>query len=209
MIELSCQRCGEKAGVQSFLAAAQQPCGRCGQLLMGPLSRGRRTARPAAAPGPPPGEHGTGSPAGVGLGILAGAVAGFAVVVAVGHAGPALPWAVRNAVLGALTGVLLTPVLAVSSFLSMIVLPFSLEGILGDSAWNRLATALNHRTLRPLLMPFLVFVVLPMAACGYGGSRMKPTGPSLLFTAGLGAVLLGATLGGICGSLAGKARRAG
>jgi hypothetical protein len=116
---------------------------------------------------------------------------------------------VRNAVLGALTGVLLTPVLAVSSFLSMLVLPFSLEGILGDSAWNRLATALNHRTLRPLLMPFLVFVVLPMAACGYGGSRMKPNGPSLLFTAGLGAVLLGATLGGICGSLAARARRAG
>ena len=51
MIELTCKSCKEKVGVESFLAAAQQPCRRCGQLLMGPLSRGGRTVRPAAFDG--------------------------------------------------------------------------------------------------------------------------------------------------------------
>src|SRR5581483_6261680 len=114
MIEVTCQTCGTKAGVQSLLAAAQQPCGRCGQLLMGALERGSRTVRPPefaedAAPPAWPDAPGRDNPAALWVGIFLGAVAGVALVVAVHKLGPVLPLHVRGAVLGALTGVILTP----------------------------------------------------------------------------------------------------
>lgn len=209
MIELTCQGCGETVQVRSLLTAAGRTCGRCGQPLLGPLDRGPRGPRPAGFDDPlPPGESGGVSVAGLWLGVIAGVVLGLAAVAAVAYPGASLPWPTRNAVLGALAGALLAPVLAVSSLLSMLILPFSLEGVLGDSVWSRLAKALHHRTARPLFLPLLLFVALPMALCGYGASRMKPTDPSLLVPAALGASLLGAILGGICGSLAGRMRRA-
>jgi hypothetical protein len=212
VIEVTCQTCGEKVRVQSFLTAAERPCGRCGRLLMGPLSQGTRTARPADFAEPPPAarrfDQGSGSTTGLWLGALTGTLAGVGAVVTVGLLGPVLPPALRGCVLGALTGVLLAPVLAVGSFLSMLILPFSLEGLLGDSAWSRLARALHERRLRPLVMPLFVFVVLPMALCALGGARLKGN-TTLMVSAGLGAVILGATVGGVCGAVgARKARRA-
>ena len=206
MIELSCQSCGEKAGVQSFLAAAQQPCGRCGQLLMGQLSRGGQTIRSVGGAAPPPSETRTDSPATVWLGIFLGAAAGVALVVGITHAGPALSGPVRSAVLGALMGVLLAPVLAISGFISMFVLPFSIEGLLGGSMWERVAKGLRHGEVGPLFLPLLIYVVLPMAVCAYGATKVKPTSGTAV-AAGMGAALLGAIIGGICGSLAGKARQ--
>src|SRR5262249_46130908 len=176
--------CGEKAEVQSFLGAARQPCGRCGQLLMGPL------------------EHRSSNSAKLWLGVLAGALVGVGLVVTVARLGPAIPSATRGAVLGALSGVLLAPVFAMASFIAMLVLPFSLDGILGNSLWTRLARALHERRARYLLLPVLVFLVLPMAACALGGSKMQNPN-ALLVSAGLGAVVLGAVVGGVCGTLAG------
>jgi hypothetical protein len=209
VIEVSCQSCGEKVGVQSFLAAAEQPCGRCGQLLMGALARGTRIARPAGfeeVPSPGPYEHGSGSAAALWLGVLTGILAGVTVVGAIAYLGPAIPLRVRGAVLGALSGVLLTPVLALGSFFIMLVGPFSLGGILGDSLWTRLARANTERRFRPLIIPLLVFLVLPMVLCGMGGSKAHAITTPLLLSAGLGAVLLGAVGGGLCGGRGGKAQ---
>jgi hypothetical protein len=208
MIELACQNCGTTVGVKSFLAAAQQPCRHCGRLLMGSLGSSPRISRPGdPAPALPAGAGSTGSPLGMWSGILLGMAAGIAGVVAFSRADLGLPWHTRNAVLGALTGVMLTPVFAVSSFLSMMILPFSLEGVLGDSLWDRIARAVNHRVLGPLFLPALVYVVLPMALCAYGGSKMKPNGPSLAAPAGVGAAMLGAVLGEIGGAMTGRPRQ--
>jgi hypothetical protein len=210
MIELACQNCGNTVGVKSFLAAAQQPCRMCGRLLMGSLGSTPRITRPGdPAPAIPAGVEGAGSPFGMWSGILLGAAVGIAGVVAFSRADLALPWHTRNAILGALSGVMLSPVFAVSSFLSMLILPFSLEGVLGDSMWERIAKGVNHRTLGPLFLPTLVYVVFPMAVCAYGASKMRPTGPSLVVTAAIGAAMLGATLGGIAGAMAGPSRRPG
>src|SRR5262245_13409264 len=171
---MTCQTCGEKVGVQSFLAAAQKPCAHCGQLLMGALSRGTRTALPPGfvepLPSSAPLEHGRSSSAGLCLGMVAGALLG---VSAVALLGSALPPAQRGPVLGALTGVLLSPVFAVCSFFSMLILPFSLEGILGDSLWNRLARAHQERRPGLLFFPILIYVGLPMALCAWGSSKMR------------------------------------
>jgi hypothetical protein len=177
---------------------------------MGPLERGNRTVRPAefaAAAARPACDYEAGSSVWIWAGMFVGVCAGLAVVVGVGHLGPVLPWHVRNTVLGAFAGVLLGPVLAVSSFLSMLILPFSLEGILGDGIWSRLARSLNERRLAPLFLPFVMYVVAPMALVAYGASRMKPNAPSMLVPAALGAVVLGVILGGIFGALAGRVRR--
>ena len=201
MIEVSCQTCGEKASVEGFLAAAQQPCGRCGQLLMGPLARGTRVARPqgfAESPSPEAFAHGPGSAASPWLGIFGGALFGAGVVVAIAFLGPQLSLPVRGAVLGALAAVLLAPVLAIGSFLIMLVGPLSLGGIFGDGMWSRLARAHIERRFRPLLMPLLFFVVLPMTLGGMGGSKLKVINTPLLWGAGLGAVGLGAVVGGVC-----------
>jgi hypothetical protein len=138
--------------------------------------------------------------------MLAGMVAGIAVVAAVSQAGRAIPLDVKGAVLGALMGVLLAPVLAISSFVSMLILPFSLEGIFGDSVWTRLATANTERRLGPLFMPFLFLVALPMAVCGFGGSKMRAIDTPMVILAGLGAAMLGLLLGGICGAIFGSRR---
>jgi hypothetical protein len=208
MIEVTCQTCGAKAGVQSFLGAAQQPCGHCGQFLMGPLERGTRIVRPSefgeVAPSLPPlPVDGRGSSARLWLGVFLGALAGVGLVVAVARMGPVIPLTTRGAVLGALTGVLFAPVLVISSFISMLVFPFSLEGILGDSLWNRLAKALHERRPRYLLLPILFFVVLPMTVGALGGSKVQNPA-SLVASASLGAVLLGAIGGGVCGTVGGK-----
>jgi hypothetical protein len=172
---------------------------------MGPLSRGTRPARPPAFSGLPsslPLDHGSASPAAVGLGALLGALAGIGVVIAVGALGPEIPLRVRGAVLGALMGVLLAPIVAVASFLLMLISPFSLGGILGDSTWTGLARALHERRIRSLVLPLFVFVGLPMALCGLGGSKMTAITTGQLVAAGLGAALLGTVVGGVCGACA-------
>ncbi|MFL5245178.1 MAG: hypothetical protein ACJ8FY_24000 [Gemmataceae bacterium] len=203
MIEVTCQTCGEKTSVQSCLAAAQQLCGQCGQLLMGPLARGSRTTRPPAfaesLPGPTEPEYGPSNTAGLWLGVVAGAAVGIGAVAAVANMGAVVPLFLRGVILAALTGVVLAPIFAISSFISMLVLPFSLEGIFGDCMWSRMATALHHRRPGKLFLPILLYVVLPVTLCGFGGSKMKD--PSLLvISAGLGAAMLGAVVGGIIGS---------
>jgi hypothetical protein len=117
--------------------------------------------------------------------------------------------ATRGALLGALMGVLLAPVLAIGSFLAMLILPLSLTAMFGDSMWTRLAAALHERRLRPLIIPVIFFVVLPMAVCGLGGSKTKAIETPMLISAGLGAAVLGAIIGGIAGSLLSKSQNAG
>jgi hypothetical protein len=210
MIEITCQTCGTKAGVQSFLSAAHQVCAKCGQLLMGPLDKGSRVVRPEGfdekLPPPAPLPPGVGTSAGLWVGVSAGIVAGVGLVIAVATLGPALPQAARGALLGALSGTLLAPVFAMFTFLAMLLPWISLDGLLGDSLWTRIARANNERRLRHLFLPILIYVVLPMVLCGLGGSRMKNIN-ALLISAGLGAALLGAILGGICGSFPGRARQ--
>lgn len=196
-MQFNCQTCGETSDVKSLLAASREPCPYCGQLLMGPLERGTRTVLPAAygAPLPECQPPGMSCP---GLGAIVGMIAGIGLVVAVAQAGSAIPVSTRGAILGGLTGALLSPVLAISGFISMLIFPISLEGLLGDSLWNRLAKALNHRTVRPLFLPVLFYVVCPMALCAFGGTRVRNP-DTLTPAAGLGAALLGAAIGCICG----------
>jgi hypothetical protein len=139
--------------------------------------------------------------------MFAGGMLGLGAVAGVRLMGPAIPVHVRGAVLGALMGVLLAPVLALFSFLSTVFLPFSIEGILGDSVWVRVARAINHRSFAPLFLPFIALVGLPMAACGYGGSRFTAIDEALFIPAGIGAMVLGAFLGAMFGSLTGKVRQ--
>jgi hypothetical protein len=200
-MELNCQTCGEKVGVQSFLTAAQQPCTRCGNLLMGALARDRRTARPADFdnPLPQPYEQGRGGGVGVWLGAFAGGLVGVAGVCAVGYFAPAIPLPVRGAILGALSAVLLAPFLAIGSFVMMMIPGFSLIGMIGDSAWKRIARAINERQFRHLTVPVGLFVVLPMALGGWSGSKLAATQNPALLGAALGAMFLGACVGGVLG----------
>ena len=115
----------------------------------------------------------------------------------------------RGAVLGTLTGVLLAPVIAMVSFLEMLIWPFGLLGMLGDSTWTRLAKGIHERRFRPLLLPLLVFVVLPMTLCGLGGSRLQTIGTPTLVSAALGAIALGMVLGGICASRLARLQQGG
>lgn len=208
MIEISCQSCGEKNGVNSFLAAAQQPCRRCGRLLMGPVGSGGNSSwvpsrTDEAAPAWQ--EPSAGSSGGMWVGVVMGVVAGVGIVAAVAHFGPLMPLQLRGATLGALSGVLLAPILIVSSFVSMLVLPFSIEGLIGGSVWERIARANNEKNFGPLVWPFLYLLVLPMGLCAFGGSRMAEPN-ALVAVAGLGAVMLGAMIGGACGVVIGKPR---
>jgi hypothetical protein len=209
MYEMTCQSCRAKVQVQSFLTAAQEPCKQCGQLLMGPLAAGGRTVRPAGFDDPvagPAWDRGTGGSNATWVGLTVGVLAGVAAVAAVAQLGPAIPLNVRGAVLGALTGVLLAPVFAVCLFVSMLIFPFGLEGILGDSVWTRLARAHNEQRIAPLLIPFLILVVAPMAACAFGGARMTAVTAPMLLSAGLGAMVLGALVGSLAGALLGGRR---
>jgi hypothetical protein len=203
MIELTCQTCAEKVGVQSLLAAAQQSCLRCGHLLMGPLDRSSRVARPSSpeqlrTQSFADGGRGRG---GVWAGVFVGGCIGVGAVVALTQLGSSLPQNVRGGVLGALSGVLLSPVMLIASFLLMIVPPFKwidVFAMVSDSAWDRMSRAFIQGKLRHLVFPVLLFLVLPMAACGYGGAKMNPN--ELQISAGLGALLLGAIVGGVCGA---------
>jgi hypothetical protein len=201
MFEVPCQNCGETAPVPSFLEAAQTRCRKCGRLLMGELDRGSRTVLPKGygdtIPLPPP-QYLPGSPGALAVRFVVGAAVGVAVVVAIGQLGPALPLEFRGAILGAFMGVLLVPVFALLLFVEMIIWPFGLAGMLGDSLWTRISRGLNERSWRHLLMPFLVFVVLPMALCSYGNSQAKAINAPMLVCAGIGAAVLGAVIGGQC-----------
>jgi hypothetical protein len=210
MIEVTCQTCGRKAQVASFLAAARQACGHCHELLMGPLERGTRITRPAnfdAAPLPPaPSSLVRGNPLGKWLGLLVGMLVGIVFVVVVGNAERGISLAQRGAIVGALSGVLLAPFIAMFLFLAMLLMPWALDGMLGDSVWTRIARSINERRWRPLLLPIFVCLVLPMALCGFGGSRMTTFNSSTLVSAGLGAMVVGGIVGFLCGGSVAKAR---
>jgi hypothetical protein len=139
-------------------------------------------------------------------GVIAGTLAAVGAVAVVSQTGRAIPLHVQGSVLAALAAVLLAPVIAVSSFISMLVLPFSLEAVFGDSVWSRLARANNERSLRPLFLPFVFLVGLPMTLGALGGARLKVIETPLVISAGVGAVLLGAILGAMVGSLLGGRR---
>jgi hypothetical protein len=192
MIEMTCATCGEKTQVQSLLTAAQQPCLHCGHLLMG-----------GAAPGGSKAAWSAPSSSGLWLGVIAGIFVGIMAVVGVRLMGRAVPVPVQGALFGALAALLLSPIVAISSFLSMVILPFSLEAILGDNIWNRIAKANSERRLGPLFIPFLLLVVLPMSLGAFGGSRLTVIETPLVMGATLGAILLGALLGAVAGSLLG------
>ncbi len=197
MIEISCSTCGQTARTQSFLSAAQQVCGGCGHLLMGgSLSpAGKKPAWSA------------GSSSGMWTGVIAGTLAAVGAVAAVSQTGRAIPIHVQGAVLLALAAVLLAPVIAVSSFISMLIFPFGLEAVFGDSVWSRLARANNERSLKPLFLPFVFLVGVPMTLGALGGARMKVIDTPVVIAAGLGAVLLGSIVGAMLGSLFGGRRQ--
>ena len=209
-MEFRCQTCGEKAEVAGFLAAAQQACAKCGNLLMGELDRGTRGVRPQWTMDQPPPQvplaNSPPSATGLCVGMVIGIVAGVGVVVAVGVLGTGLPQHTRGAVLGACSGVLLVPFVMMFSFVSMFM-PWSIDGILGTDLWNQIARANNERKYGHLVGPLLFYVVLPMALCGFGGSRMRDI-HLLVYSAGLGAAILGAILGSIAGVMIGNARTA-
>jgi hypothetical protein len=138
------------------------------------------------------------------MGVFAGAGLGISGVVALGMFGAPIPAHIRGAVLGALMGVLLGPVIAIVSFIFMLIPGLNLIGMIGDSAWNGLARALHEGKIRHLWFPMLIFVVLPMSATGYGGSKMNHNQMPMLVCASLGAAVLGGVLGGVFGS---RARR--
>jgi hypothetical protein len=142
-------------------------------------------------------------------GVFVGILVAVGAVAAVSQMNRAIPVPAQGAILGALAAVLLAPVIALSSFFSMLILPFSLEAVFGDSVWSRLARANNERSLAPLFLPFLFLVGLPMTLGGFGGSRLKVIETPLVFGAGLGAVLLGAILGAVAGALLGGRGRQG
>jgi hypothetical protein len=169
---------------------------------MGPLERGSRRARPSdfgQVPSAGAYEHGQRSSAGAWLRMFVGAFFGIAVVVAVGIFGPAIPLYQRGALLGAFTGVLLAPVIALGLFVVMLVPPMSALGAIGDSAWSRLARAIAERRIRHLFVPVVIFLVPPMALGGYGGARLPVIPPLMFVTAGLGAAVLGAAVGLVLG----------
>jgi len=195
MIEITCSTCGQPARTQSFLSAAQQACVYCGHLLMG--------GSPAHGNKP---AWSSGSSGGMWTGVIAGTLAAVGAVAAVSQTGRAVPVHIQGAVLLSLAAVLVAPVVAVSSFISMLILPFSLEAVLGDSVWSRLARANNERSLKPLFLPFLFLVGLPMTLGALGGARVKVIEAPLVIAAGLGAVLLGAIVGAMVGSLLGGRR---
>ncbi len=138
------------------------------------------------------------------VGVFLGILVALGGVVAVSQLGLPIPHAVKGAILGALAAVLLGPIIALSSFLSMMFLPFSLEAVLGDSIWTRLARANNERRLAPLFLPFLILVALPMTVGAGGGSRLRSIETPLVVCAGLGAILLGALVGAVAGSMLGN-----
>jgi hypothetical protein len=183
------------------LAAAEQPCAKCGRTLMGPMGSGSCAAMSGGSGGEAPAwqEPGTRNLTGLWFGMFAGMVAGVGLVALVGFLGGSLPLPVRGAILGALMGVLLAPFLLVFSFVSMF-LPWSLDSVIGDAMWTRIATGVSERRLGPFVMPLLVLVVLPMAACAFGGSRMAAITNPMLISASIGAIMLGAILGGVIGS---------
>jgi hypothetical protein len=151
-------------------------------------------------------QQGPVSSAGMWTGMFLGAVAGAAAVAALVYAGKSIPPHVRCATLGALAGVLLTPIMATSSFISMTVLPFSLEGVLGDSLWGRLAKANNEKSFGPLFIPLLFFVGLPMTLGAWFGYRTASMEHGLVVCGGFGAVFLGAIIGAISGAVGGSRR---
>src|SRR5947209_2550623 len=103
---------------------------------MGTLERGTRTNRPPdfsrALPGPI--EHALRSKSQVAFGIVLGAIAGVGIVLFLANFGASIPLHIRGAILGAFTGVLLAPVIALGLFVYMLVpiLNLSLLGVLGD-----------------------------------------------------------------------------
>jgi hypothetical protein len=206
MIVVHCQSCGQKTPVPSYLTAAEEPCNHCGQLLMGALEQPKRVMRPVAVSAVPsfPVEHIPSSKSRVLLGIILGGFAGLAAVYFLANFGAFIPLHVRGAILGAFAGVLLAPLIALALFVYMLVpiLNLSLLGVLGDCTWSRISDALNQRRLRPLAVPLFIFVVLPMAACGLGGSKTKATTAPLHAAASLGALAFGAISGGIAANVA-------
>jgi hypothetical protein len=138
--------------------------------------------------------------------MAVGVLAGIGGVAALAKIGPTIPLHLRCAVLSSLAAVLLAPALVAFSILARIVLPFSLEGILGDGLWSRVARANIERRFGPLLLPFLFFVGLPMTLGFLGGSKLTALTTPMVIGAGLGAVALGALVGGVCGSVLGGRR---
>ncbi len=202
---INCQHCGTPVKVTSFLAATEQPCSKCGALLMGTLEPSSRTNRPADFNKPLPDVFARTPPkrSHVALGILLGALAGLGFVLLLATFGSAIPLHVHGAILGALTGVLLAPVIAIVLFIYMLVpvLNLTLLGFLGDDVWSGIADALCQRKLQPLVFPFLIFVVLPMGLCGVGGSKTKAITTVSHVTAAVGAMALGMVVGGIAGNV--------
>lgn len=195
MMEIACKSCGAPARVSGFLAAAERKCDTCGKLLLGGSAETERV------------DHGSR----VWVGMVVGAVAGLCAVTAFGHlAKSSLPAQTRIVCLASFSGVLFTPIFIASSFLSMVILPFSIEGMLGGTLWERLARAHNRGSVLPLLLPFLYFVALPMALCGFGATLLKqPDENGFLITACIGAMFLGAIIGIMAAAACGPRNPAG
>lgn len=207
-MDIRCQHCGEKTQVQGFLAAQTTPCQHCGEFVMGPAGAAASGPKPVHIGGlggtgaaPSWAEPGSQNKSRVIIGAVGGGLAGVGLVVAIATLGQDLPVKTRAAIYGALMGVLWAPVFAISGFISMFILPFSLEAVLGDSMWNRIAKGLREGSLATLSVPIIVYVGIPMALSAYGSAKLNMGGPPAAMAASLGAIVLGIIVGGASGSM--------
>jgi hypothetical protein len=202
MIEITCRHCGTKEMVTGLLAAAQQPCAACGKPLMG-----EQTAREFSAPPPslndlPPAPGSTpGAPAGKldFNGLMLGAVIGALVPAGVAMFGDGLDLALRGIILGALTGVVFTPFIALGMFFTAIRTRHSMFVGLSEMASkgviDGLANAVIERRFGKALFFLGIFVFIGMGCGGLLGSGVHEIKMPLLVLAMLGGACLGGGIG--------------
>jgi hypothetical protein len=204
-MEIACKNCGEKAQVPSFLAAANQKCKSCRQPLlgdMGPTAHYDELPEEAREPdheGRPRSKTPPRDTSGELPGMAVGALIGFVAIFGFGFLGTDLPVPIRGLVLGGFVGVLLSPLLPIGMFVSMIFHPYSVEGMAAESAMSKIAQAVNERNYTYLAVIVLIFLVLGMLLGGFFGYNAHSIQPAFIFIGSLGGAVLGAVLGTIVG----------
>jgi hypothetical protein len=129
--------------------------------------------------------------------LIVGAVCGGGVAGAVALLGGALSVPVRGAILGALTGLVVAPLIVLAMFWSMITRPMSTRGMASEGALSRLATAVLHRKYGAVAAHVSILLLVAMGIGGFAGCHVHAVGPALVLLAVLGAAVLGAGAGAV------------
>jgi MFS family permease len=207
-MEIACKSCGEPAQVTSLLTAAQQPCPRCGKLLMGELGSSSLKAPPASfhepvAPPPPHHDHGPHQPFNF-MPLMIAALLGGILALVFAVLGKALDVSVQGMLLGMLAGVLAAPLIALGIFGA--AMSSKLQGnagfvpgvdeILAESVMDGLAKAVNERRYGKMGCVMLGFIVAGMLLGALLGSTAEhAVSPWLVGFAVAGGASLGALVG--------------